>query len=161
MLSTVFAACPVSFWSNCFHSVVKVNCMIKRPCTSFATFAPLTHCLFVFQFYYDQSCMVTDPILKYLFSLHIFLLLPLSIYHCHSIIKVPVNRGVHVLVLDFTRVLQGLLPLARHVRRHTPDIVKVPRAPINIEVFKFPVRCRFLWTETQDIEYKRKLREDK
>ena len=147
LLSTVFAACPVSFWCDCFLSIVKVNCMIKRPCTSFATFAPLTHCTFVLSILL-RSILVTDSILKYLFSLHVFLLLPLSIYHCHSIIKVPVNRGVHVLVLDCTRVLQGLVPLARHARRHTPDIVKVPRAPINIEVFKFPIRCRFLWTKT-------------
>jgi len=38
---------------------------------------------------------------------------------------------------------------------------KRPRAPINIEVFKFPIRCGFIRAETQDMEEMLNIREEK
>jgi len=35
----------------------------------------------------------------------------------------------------------------------------MPRVPINIEVFKFSIRCAFVLAETQDMEEMKNMRE--
>ena len=77
----------------------------------------------------------------YLLSIHVFPLLPFSIFHCHSIVQLNIYRGVQVLVAVLCGVLKG------HVRFHTGHIVKIRRAPINVNSFEFPVYRMFLWTK--------------